>query len=73
MRKEFGKWLMDIAKYIATVVILSSVFGRAETWVLYIGGGLSVIVALVCGLFLTSDKPIQIRRIKRNRNRNSKK
>ena len=26
MRKEFGKWLMDIAKHIATAVILSSVF-----------------------------------------------
>lgn len=31
MRNKFGKWLMDIAKYIATAVILSSVFGEAET------------------------------------------
>ena len=27
MRKEFGKWLMDIAKYIATAIILTSIFG----------------------------------------------
>lgn len=64
MRKEFGKWLMDIAKYIATAVILSSVFGEADTWVLYLGGGLSVVVALCCGLFLTSDKPIRFRKNK---------
>ena len=27
MKKEFGKWLMDIAKYITTAVILSSMIG----------------------------------------------
>ena len=26
MRKELGKWLMDIAKYIATTVILAAFF-----------------------------------------------
>ena len=25
MKKEFGKWLMDIAKYLMTVAILSSI------------------------------------------------
>ena len=57
MRKEFGKWLMDVAKYIATAVILSSVFGEAEAWVIYFVGGLSVVIALVCGLILSSDNP----------------
>jgi len=33
---------MDIAKYIATAVILSSVFGEADTWILYLGSSLSV-------------------------------
>lgn len=36
MRKEFGKWLMDIAKYIATAVILSSVFGEVEMLTMYL-------------------------------------
>lgn len=27
MRKELGKWLMDISKYITTAVILTSIFG----------------------------------------------
>ena len=30
MKKEFGKWLMDIAKYITTAVILTSIFGEIE-------------------------------------------
>ncbi len=30
MRKEFGKWLMDIAKYITTAVVLTSFFGTVE-------------------------------------------
>lgn len=53
MRKEFGKWLMDIAKYITTAVILSSVFGQmSQTWLMYVGGALSVIVTLGWGLYL---------------------
>lgn len=62
MRKELGKWLLDIAKYIATAVILSSVFGEVETWVIYVGGGLAVLIALVCGLYLTSEKPLKLPR-----------
>lgn len=53
MRKEFGKWLMDIAKYITTAVILSSVFGQVtQTWLIYVGGVVSVIVTLSWGLYL---------------------
>lgn len=28
MKKEFGKWLMDIAKYMVTALLLSSTFGN---------------------------------------------
>ena len=27
MRKELGKWLMDVAKYMVTALLLSSTFG----------------------------------------------
>lgn len=64
MRKEFGKWLMDIAKYIATAVILSSVFGEVEPLLLYIGDTIAVLSTLTVGLFLVSDRPL-------NRNRNN--
>lgn len=37
MKKELGKWLMDIAKYITTAVMLSSIFGEVhEKWIIYI-------------------------------------
>ena len=57
MKKEFGKWLMDIAKYIATAVILTSVFGGIkETWVIYVGGMSAIAVTLIGGLWLLRDK-----------------
>ena len=57
MRKELGKWLMDIAKYITTAVILTSIFGEVEKkWIIYIGGLLSVIITLSDGLWLVKDK-----------------
>ena len=57
VKKEFGKWLMDIAKYIATAVILTSVFGGIkETWVIYVGGMSAISVTLIGGLWLLRDK-----------------
>lgn len=57
MRKELGKWLMDIAKYITTAVVLSSIFGDVqEKWVIYIGGSLAVVVTLLAGLWLVREE-----------------
>lgn len=55
MGKEFGKWLMDIAKYITTAVIISAVFGETEGWTLYCGASIAVVVSLLCGLALVSN------------------
>lgn len=53
MKKELGKWLMDISKYITTAVILTSIFGDVqEKWVIYVGGSIAVILTLVSGLWL---------------------
>jgi hypothetical protein len=57
MKKELGKWLMDIAKYITTAVILTSIFGDVEQkWIIYLGGSLTVIVTLLAGLWLVQEK-----------------
>lgn len=72
MEKEFGKWLMDIAKYITTAVIISAVFGEASGWTLYIGASVAVFVALICGLGLVSDMPIRERVNKLIRIKNTK-
>ena len=57
MKKELGKWLMDIAKYITTAVVLSSIFGDVqEEWIIYLGGSLAVLITLLAGLWLVKDK-----------------
>lgn len=57
MKKEFGKWLMDIAKYITTAVILTSIFGEIEQkWIIYAGGIVSISLTLGIGLCLVRDK-----------------
>ena len=57
MKKEFGKWLMDIAKYLTTAVVLSSIFGDLEEkWIIYVGGSLAILVTLSAGLWLVRDK-----------------
>ena len=57
MKKEFGKWLLDIAKYIATAVILTSVFGdMQEERLIYILASLAVIITLMLGLWFVKDR-----------------
>ena len=67
MRKEFGKWSMDIAKYILTAVILSKAFGDThdESNVFMIGI-IAVIVTLSGGLYLVREpKNKEIKRKKK--------
>lgn len=60
MKKEFGKWLMDIAKYITTAVILSSIFSDIqETLLLYISGILTASIALIWGPYLVKERPVK--------------
>ena len=53
---------MDIAKYITTAVVLTSIFGDLqEEWIIYMGGSLAVVVTLLAGLwqfpFFEGDAP----------------
>ncbi len=51
MEKEFGKWLMDIAKYMVTALLLSTIFAEMnEPIIIYLVVILSVIV-LSFGLY----------------------
>jgi high-affinity Fe2+/Pb2+ permease len=56
MRKEFGKWLMDIAKYLTTVLLLSSIFGDMDNPLVVIGVILASLATLVFGLLLVKEK-----------------
>lgn len=57
MKKELGKWLMDIAKYITTAVILTSILGEvSQKWIIFAGGTLAIITTLGWGLYLVRDE-----------------
>jgi len=50
---EFGKWLMDIAKYVVTAVLIGSIFKSFDDmgW-LYVAGGITASIFLTTGLLL---------------------
>lgn len=51
MKKEIGKWFLDIAKYITTAVVLSSIFGVIEKqWLVVLLGLLAVVATFATGL-----------------------
>ena len=58
MKKEFGKWLMDIAKYVATAVLLSSFFADIDSWewYFYVLTVLLVAFLLSVGLWFTKEE-----------------
>ncbi len=58
MKKELGKWLMDIAKYMATAILLSSVFNGIDEWAWYVYALLvvAVLVTLIVGLSMIKEK-----------------
>ncbi|MBO7554143.1 MAG: hypothetical protein J6T82_08955 [Bacteroidaceae bacterium] len=56
MKHEFGKWLMDVAKYLVTAVLLASVFSDIqERWIVYIIVSCAIILTLGLGLWFLRD------------------
>ena len=56
IRKELGKWLMDIAKYWVTAVLLSSIItDMGNSWILYLSVSFSVVLTLSVGLWVSSN------------------
>ena len=57
MKKEVGKWFMDIAKYVATAVLISSFLGSFEhKWAVYLSGSIIVIIGFLLGLYFIREK-----------------
>lgn len=56
MKKEFGKWLMDIAKYMTTAILLSSVFSDMQNVWVYVSVIGAVLLTLIVGLVLVREK-----------------
>lgn len=55
MKKELGKWLMDIAKYMVTALLLSSVFGDIGQTYVFISVIAASAITLGWGLYLVKD------------------
>ena len=48
MKKEFGKWLLDIAKYMVTALLLSTIFAdMREPLIIYIVAIFSFVLLIV--------------------------
>ena len=55
MKKEFGKWILDVAKYVTTAVIISNLFSDLQGSTFFIVGGACVVFMVIFGLLLTRD------------------
>ena len=56
VRKELGKWIMDVAKYLATAVLISALFRDIqEKSTIIIFGVPSVLFILAVGLLLLKE------------------
>ena len=59
VKKEFGKWLMDIAKYMVTALLLSTIFSdMQEPIIIYMVVILSIIV-LIFGLYWINEAELE--------------
>ena len=59
MRKKFGDWLLDIAKYMATailLILLTSIFSDMQNVWTYVIVAITVVATLLMGLWLSRDK-----------------
>ncbi|CEN53485.1 DUF6722 family protein [Capnocytophaga canis] len=55
MRKELGKLLLDIVKYVVTAVIVSDIFTDIKGSELYITASITTTILLIFGLLLVKD------------------
>jgi hypothetical protein len=55
MKKEFGKWLMDVSKYMTTALLISSAFGDMDSPWVVITVVIASIAILLMGLWLVRD------------------
>ena len=48
MKKEFGKWLLDIAKYMVTALLLSTIFAdMREPMIMYLVAVFSFVLLII--------------------------
>ena len=73
IKHEFGKWFLDVAKYVVTAMLLTAMIdGLSQVWLI----GVSVAIAVLClvfgGVLMKKGKNEEDRR-ERNRERHRNK
>lgn len=57
MRKKIGEWLLDVAKYVTTAVVISSIIeGLSERWMVYCVSVIFTLGTVLIGLYLIDNK-----------------
>ncbi len=53
VKKEIGKWFLDIAKYVATAVVLTTIFSSVNNQgIILLGGMATISVSMTVGIWL---------------------
>ena len=65
MKREFGKWLLDIAKYMVTALLLATIFkDMYDPIIIYMVVLLSLII-LILGLYVIYDSDLDEKKFKK--------
>ena len=65
MKKEFGKWILDVTKYITTAGIIAPFLTKGDQWYWFIILVMIDVLLVILGLYLTNDKLINKTRRKK--------
>ena len=55
VKKELGKWFMDIAKYLATAILLSYMFSDLSNGTLLVWAVVTTAICLIGGLIIINN------------------
>lgn len=66
MKKELGKWFMDVAKYLLTGVLLASMVSDLQDikWLVYVIGFLATLLSLGLGMVMLKDTEKETKKTK---------
>lgn len=72
IKEEYGKWFLDVAKYVLTAMLLTSMIeGLSRPWLISATAAI-VVLSLAFGTLLLKRGDDEEKRRIRNRNRNKK-
>lgn len=72
IKQEFGKWFLDVAKYVLTAMLLTSMIeGLSQTWILVATAAI-LFLSLAFGTLLMKKGNEEEKKREQNRNRSKK-